>query len=75
VLFSQKIKVTKGGIKLAKKYNKGREQKPNYSKRGKRIDNTKMEASRDFDFEEKLRQEKNNICDSDSSLCSRDWRK
>lgn len=60
---------------MAKKYNKSREQKPNYSKRGKHTDSTRMEASREFDFAEKLREQKDNTCDNNFSSCSKDLKK
>ncbi len=46
---------------MAKKYNKSREQKPNYSKRGR--DNYRIEAGTDFDLDSKLKEQK------DSSQC------
>jgi len=42
---------------LAKKYNKGRKQKPNYSKRG--IQNVQLETSSEFDLESSLKEQKN----------------
>jgi hypothetical protein len=52
---------------VAKKYNKSREQKPNYTKRGK--ESYRVEAGTDFDLDSKLsdsklKEEKN------SSSCS-----
>ena len=64
---------------MAKKYNKSREQKPNYSKRGKKLDNIQVEAGREFDFEEKIREQRNNACNdnlnTDLNSCSRDLKK
>ena len=66
--FSQKIGVRKGGITLAKKHNKRKEQKPNYSKRGKRLDNSLVEAGKDFDLEDKLRKQRDGSSSSDSDI-------
>jgi len=60
---------------LAKKYNKSREQKPNYSKRGKNLDNIQVEAGRDFDLEEKIREQRNSACNSNITSSSRDLNK
>ncbi len=38
---------------MAKKYNKGRKQKPNYSKKG--LIDPQVEISKDLDIEEKIR--------------------
>lgn len=49
---------------LAKKYNKSRKQKPNYSKRG--VQNVQMETSSEFDLESNLKEQKNksqSFCD------------
>ena len=48
---------------MAKKYNKGRKQKPNYSKKG--LLKPQLEISKDLDLEEKIGSAK-----SDSSACS-----
>jgi hypothetical protein len=49
---------------LAKKYNKSRKQKPNYSKKG--LQNVQMETSSDLDLESGLKEQKN----KSQSLCS-----
>jgi len=41
---------------VAKKYNKSREQKPNYSKRGR--DSYRVEAGTDFDPDSKLKEQR-----------------
>lgn len=49
---------------LAKKYNKSRKQKPNYSKRG--VQNVQMEAGSEFDLESNIKEQKNksqSFCD------------
>ncbi len=61
----RKIKCKKGGIVLAKKYNKSRKQKPNYSKRG--MTNVNVEAGADLelgrDLSDKTFKRNDNICE------------
>lgn len=64
---------------MAKKYNKSREQKPNYSKRGinnlsvekdgknRGINNLSVESGTDLDLENKIKEQKNkNLCLEDN---------
>lgn len=60
---------------MAKKYNKRKEQKPNYSKRGKRLNNIQVEAGKDFDLEDKLQEQRDNACDNDVTSCGKDLRR
>lgn len=56
---------------MAKKYNKGRKQKPNYSKRG--IPNVNVEAGVDLELGKEL---KDSTCVSaDNSICERSIKK
>ncbi len=52
---------------MAKKHNKRKEQKPNYSKRGKQLDSSLVEAGKDFGLEDKPRKQKDS---SDSDITS-----
>jgi len=63
----QKIKCKKGGIVLAKKHNKSRKQKPNYSKRG--ISNVNVEAGADLELGQKLTDK--TCVSNDNSICER----
>ena len=56
---------------MAKKHNKSRKQKPNYSKRG--ITNVNVEAGTDLDLEEKLTDK--SCVSSDNSICERTLKK
>ncbi len=60
---------------MAKKYNKSREQKPNYSKREKRLDNIRVEAGKDFALEDKLREQRTSVCDENSTSSGRNLKK
>ncbi len=70
-VFMRKIKCKKGGIVLAKKYNKSRKQKPNYSKRG--ITNVNVEAGADLEMEQKLTDKA--CISSENSICERTLKK
>jgi|GEM_PF-2206863 len=62
-----KNKHRKGWIVLAKKYNKSRKQKPNYSNRG--MTNVNVEAGADLEVE---REFKDNACErTTGSICDR----
>ncbi len=60
---------------MAKKYNKGRKQKPNYSKRG--LINPRVEFGSDFDIEDSLKKKSDSTSYSksySSSSCSKSSR-
>lgn len=58
---------------MAKKYNKSRKQKPNFSKKG--LQNVQMETSSDLDLESSLKEQKNkkqsSCSESDQSFSPR----
>ena len=69
--FMRKIKCKKGGIVLAKKHNKSRKQKPNYSKRG--ITNVNVEAGADLELGQKLTDK--TCMNNDKNICDRTSKK
>ncbi len=56
---------------MAKKHNKSKQQKPNYSKRG--IANVNLEAGADLDLEQKLKDK--DCVSNDSSICDNKLKK
>ncbi len=56
---------------MAKKHNKSKQQKPNYSKRG--ITNVNVEAGADLEMEKKLIDK--NCISNDNSICERTSKK
>lgn len=66
----QKIGVRKGGIILARKHNKRKKQKPNFSKRERHLDNSLLEMGKDFDLKDKVRKQKGSSNPSDSNITS-----